>query len=66
MSKQIIPIERVVQSIFVLRGPKVMLSPHLADLYGVTVSALTQAVKRNANRFPSDFVYHLTPQEFVI
>lgn len=41
-----------------------MLSQHLAELYGVTVSALTQAVKRNAGRFPEDFMFQLTPEEF--
>lgn len=64
MSKAaIIPIERIEQRIFLLRGQKVMLSPHLAELYGVEQRALIQAVKRNAERFPSDFMFQLTRQE---
>lgn len=50
--------------IFVVRGERVMLSQHLAELYGVTVGALTQATKRNANRFPPDFMFQLTSEEF--
>ena len=63
MSKEIVPIERIAHAIFVLRGQKVMLSQDLAELYGVTVGALTQAVKRNADRFPKDFVYQLKAGE---
>ena len=48
---------------WLLRGQRVMLSQDLASLYGVTVGALTQAVKRNANRFPNDFVFQLTAEE---
>ena len=64
MRKELIPRERIVHAIFVVRGQKVMLSSDLADLYGVSVGALTQAMKRNAERFPKDFVYQLTPEEF--
>lgn len=64
MKRQIIPTVRILQSLYLLRGQKVMLSQDLASLYGVTVGALTQAVKRNASRFPKDFVYRLTAQEF--
>jgi ORF6N domain len=64
MKRQIIPAVRILQSMYLLRGQKVMLSQDLASLYGVTVGALTQAVKRNANRFPNDFVYRLTADEF--
>jgi hypothetical protein len=59
----IIPLDRIEQRIFLLRGQKVMLSPHLAELYGVAPKALIQAVKRNAERFPSDFMFQLTRQE---
>jgi len=59
----VIPIERIEQRIFLLRGHKVMLSPHLAQLYGVEPKVLLQAVKRNAERFPSDFMFQLTHQE---
>ena len=51
------------QRIFILRGHKVMLSPHLAELYGVEVRALVQAVKRNKDRFPADFMFQLTWKE---
>jgi ORF6N domain len=64
MSKEIISIEQIARTIFVIRGQKVMLSQDLASLYGVTVGALTQAVKRNANRFPKDFAFQLTAEEF--
>ena len=56
--------EDLASLIYLLRGEKVMLSQHLADLYGVSVSALNQAVRRNLDRFPSDFVFQLTYQEF--
>jgi hypothetical protein len=59
----LIPIERIEQRIFLLHGQKVMLSHHLAQLYGVTPKVLIQAVKRNAERFPSDFMFQLTRQE---
>jgi len=48
---------------FLLRGQKVMLSAHLAELYGVEQRVLIQAVKRNAERFPADFMFQLTRQE---
>lgn len=56
-SPNLIPIERIQQVIFLLRGEKVMLSQHLANLYGVPVGALNQAMKRNAERFPQDFMF---------
>ena len=67
MSKTaIIPIERIEQRIFLLRGQKVMLSSHLAELYGVAPKVLIQAVKRNAERFPEDFMFRLTHQEVTL
>jgi hypothetical protein len=60
----IILTERIAQKISVIRGFKVMLGQDRAPLYGVPVGALTQAVKRNANRFPRDFVFQLTTKEF--
>ena len=65
MSKEIIPLERIAHCIFVVRGQKVMLGRDLAALYGVSVGALTQAMKRNAERFPKDFVYQITTKELV-
>ncbi|MGO9243659.1 MAG: ORF6N domain-containing protein [Verrucomicrobiia bacterium] len=59
----VIPVERIEQKIFLLRGQKVMLSPHLAELYGVEPRVLIQAVKRNLERFPDDFMFQLVPQE---
>ena len=55
--------ENLAPLIFLLRGEKVLLSQHLADLYGVTVGALNQAVRRNQARFPDDFMFQLTYQE---
>jgi hypothetical protein len=59
-----IPAERIESAIYLLRGQKVMLSPHLAVLYGVEVRVLIQAVKRNIERFPKDFMFQLTRTEF--
>jgi len=63
MSKEIIPIERVVQSIRLLRGQKVLLDSDLAALYGVTTGNLNKAVSRNRDRFPSDFMFQLSAEE---
>src|SRR2546423_14129942 len=63
MSKEIIPIERVAQSIRWIRGQKVLLDFDLAALYGVQTKNLNKAVKRNAERFPLDFMFQLTPEE---
>ncbi len=58
------PLERITQSILLIRGHKVMLDADLAELYGVETGALTRAVRRNADRFPEDFMFQLTKQEF--
>jgi hypothetical protein len=64
-SKQlVIPPERIEHAILLVRGQKVMLSPDLAALYGVEPRALVQAVKRNMERFPEDFMFQLTKREF--
>jgi hypothetical protein len=63
MKKEIIPTARIAQSIHFLRGQKVMLDFDLAALYGVTTKVLNQAVKRNAVRFPDDFMFRLTAAE---
>jgi hypothetical protein len=63
MSKEIIPIQQIAQSIYIVRGQKVMLDFDLAFLYGVTTGALNQAVRRNQARFPSDFMFQLTKEE---
>lgn len=56
-------IEIIEQKIFMIRGEKVMLGIHLAELYGVETRALNQAVKRNINKFPEDFVFILDDSE---
>ncbi|MGA2630054.1 MAG: ORF6N domain-containing protein [Terriglobia bacterium] len=60
----IIPAERIERAIYFLRGQKVMLSTHLAALYGVEARVLVQAVRRNLERFPKDFMFQLTRTEF--
>lgn len=55
--KNLLPTEHIAKSIFVLRDQKVMLSPDLAKLYGVEPRVLVQAVKRNKERFPDDFMF---------
>jgi hypothetical protein len=55
--------ERIEQAILVIRGQRVMLDSDLAKLYGVLTKALNQAVKRNTDRFPKDFMFRLTQQE---
>ncbi|MBM3358122.1 MAG: ORF6N domain-containing protein [Betaproteobacteria bacterium] len=57
------PVERIASRILIVRAQKVMLDADLAGLYGVTTKALNQAVKRNAERFPKDFAFQLTPAE---
>jgi ORF6N domain len=56
--------ERIRQTIFLIRGQKVILDVHLADLYEVETRALIQAVTRNRTRFPRDFMFQLTKREF--
>ena len=50
--------------IYIIRGHKVILSTDLAELYSVEPKVLVQAVKRNSDRFPADFMFQLTNQEF--
>jgi hypothetical protein len=56
--------EEIAAAIFFLRGQKVMLDVHLAALYRVDTKALTRAVRRNLVRFPADFMFRLSDQEF--
>lgn len=56
--------ENIASIIYMIRGEKVMLDMDLAALYGVETRVLKQAVKRNAERFPSDFMFQLTKAEF--
>lgn len=59
----IILVERIEHAILLIHGQRVMLDAHLAQLYGVKTRVLVQAVKRNAARFPEDFMFQLTPDE---
>ena len=59
----VIPEERITQAILLIRGQKVILDEHLASLYEVEVKVLNQAVRRNRDRFPVDFMFELTAEE---
>jgi hypothetical protein len=61
--QSIIPIERIASRIYLIRGEKVMLDSDLAELYGVQTKVLLQAVKRNIDRFPEDFLFQFSKQE---
>lgn len=62
--RAVISVERIEGHIYLIRGEKVMLSTHLAELYDVEPRALVQAVKRNLDRFPGDFMFQLSAGEF--
>jgi hypothetical protein len=64
MSKVLVPQESIESSILLIRGHKVILSTDLAALYDVEPRVLVQAVKRNLERFPNDFMFQLTKAEF--
>lgn len=64
MSRAAIPAGDIERSILVMRGHKVLLDADLAKLYGVETKVLLQALKRNPDRFPKDFMFQLTDQEF--
>lgn len=59
----IIPQERILQGILFIRGQKVLLDAALALLYGITTKRLKEQVRRNLDRFPSDFMFELTQEE---
>lgn len=61
-----VDIDTIAQKILVIRGQKMMLDSDLAKLYGVETRVLIQAVKRNMERFPEDFMFQLNPHEFKI
>jgi hypothetical protein len=63
MMDSIVPVELIERKIYLIRGHKVMLDSDLAELYEVETRTLIQAVKRNINRFPSDFMFQLNYQE---
>ncbi len=60
----LVPVERIERVILSIRGEKVMLDSDLAELYGVETKRLNEQVRRNLNRFPPDFMFQLTPQEW--
>jgi hypothetical protein len=62
--KSLIPVDRIEKAILLIRGQKVMLDADLAALYGVETKMLVRAVKRNINRFPTDFMFQLSKEEF--
>jgi hypothetical protein len=59
-----VPVERITSKIYLIRGQKMMMDQDLAELYGVETRTLVQAVKRNMDRFPSDFMFQLSKNEF--
>jgi hypothetical protein len=59
----LVPRGRIEKTILVIRGHKVIVDADLAELYGVSTKVLNQAVKRNGDRFPNDFIFRLTKQE---
>jgi hypothetical protein len=63
MGKQLVAVDRIAQTIHVVRGQKVLLDAELAVLYGVTTGNLNKAVSRNSTRFPADFMFRLTREE---
>ena len=63
---EIIPHGLIENRIFAIRGHKVMLDFHLAELYGVEAKVLKRSVRRNADRFPNDFMFELSNEEYDI
>lgn len=59
-----VPQERVMSKIYEIRGVKVMIDRDLSELYGVETRTLKQAVRRNVERFPDDFMFEMTKEEF--
>jgi len=60
----LVPIELIASKIYLIRSVKVMLDRDLAELYGVETKVLKQAVRRNIDRFPADFMFEMTNTEF--
>jgi phage regulator Rha-like protein len=63
-TKEIVPVERIANQILLIRSQKVILDTDLAELYGVPTKVLNQAIKRNIDRFPEDFMFQLNQKEF--
>jgi phage regulator Rha-like protein len=66
MSEKVLPspVDRLDRLIYEIRGQKVVLDSHLAEIYGVTTKRLNEQVKRNRDRFPAEFAFQLTGEEF--
>ena len=64
VGKSMIPDEEVISKIYFIHEQKVLLDYHLAELYGVETKVLKQAVRRNIDRFPEDFMFELSMYEF--
>ena len=62
--KAIVPIGRIENRILLIRGEKVILDSELAQLYGVETRRLNEQVRRNLDKFPTDFMFQLTKEEF--
>ena len=62
-AKSLVPVEQIERAILLIRGPRVMLDRDLANLYSVETRVLNQAVHRNIQRFPEDFMFELTRDE---
>ena len=62
--KSLVPVEVITSKIYLIRNQKVMLDRDLAELYGVETKVLKQAVRRNIKRFPDDFMFELSRDEF--
>jgi hypothetical protein len=58
-----VPVDQISRTILVFRGHRVLLDANLASLYGVTTKRLNEQAKRNAERFPADFMFQLTAEE---
>ena len=65
-TQTLVPTERIETMILILRGEKVILDADIAGLYGVETRAVVQAVKRNLDRFPKDFLFRLTQNEVLV
>jgi hypothetical protein len=64
MKAALVPVERIERQILLIRGQKVLLDSQLGELYGVATGNLVRAMKRNMDRFPEDFMFQLSPDEF--
>ncbi len=64
-NESLLPIENITSKIYLIRKEKVMLDSDLATLYGVATKVIVQAVKRNSDRFPKDFMFQLTKVEWL-